>query len=102
MILLEGFGSDQMTMTSLASEFARSGWHVFTFDFSGHGRSPSTLTFDNAQTELLANQALSALEEFKLQSGSSTSPMADGGLHGCTALLVDLAAGCSVLINLCP
>ena len=39
-ILLEGFGSDQVTMTSLASEFARSGWHVFIFDFSGHGRSP--------------------------------------------------------------
>ena len=38
-VLLEGFGSDQVTMTSLASEFARSGWHVFTFDFSGHGRS---------------------------------------------------------------
>ena len=68
-ILLEGFGSDQVTMTSLASEFARSGWHVFTFDFSGHGRSPGTLTFDNAQTDRLAYQALSGLEEFKLQSG---------------------------------
>lgn len=68
-ILLEGFGSDQVTMTSLASEFARSGWHVFTFDFSGHGRSPGTLTFDNAQTDRLANQALSALIEFQQQSG---------------------------------
>lgn len=68
-ILLEGFGSDQVTMTSLASEFARSGWHVFTFDFSGHGRSPGVLTFDNAQTDRLAYQALSALEEFMHQSG---------------------------------
>jgi len=68
-ILLEGFGSDQVTMTSLASEFARSGYHVFTFDFSGHGRSPGTLTFDNAQTDRLAYQALSALEEFKHLSG---------------------------------
>ena len=67
-ILLEGFGSDQVTMTSLASEFARSDWHVFTFDFSGHGRSPGTLTFDNAQTDRLANQALAAIEEFKLLS----------------------------------
>jgi len=67
-ILLEGFGSDQVTMTSLASEFARSGWHVFTFDFSGHGRSPGTLTFDNAQTDRLAYQALSALEKFKALS----------------------------------
>jgi pimeloyl-ACP methyl ester carboxylesterase len=71
-ILLEGFGSDQVTMTSLASEFARSGWHVFTFDFSGHGRSPGILTFDNAQTDRLANQALSAFEEFKLKSGLSS------------------------------
>ena len=53
-LLLEGFGSDQVTMTSLASEFARDGWHVFLFDFSGHGRSPGTLTFDNAQTDRLA------------------------------------------------
>lgn len=68
-ILLEGFGSDQVTMTSLASEFARSGWHVFTFDFSGHGRSPGILSFDNAQTDRLAKQTLSALEEFKLKSG---------------------------------
>ena len=68
-ILLEGFGSDQVTMTSLASEFTHSGWHVFTFDFSGHGRSPGVLSFDNAQTDRLANQTLSALEEFKLQSG---------------------------------
>ncbi len=68
-LLLEGFGSDQVTLTSLASEFARSGWHVFTFDFSGHGRSPGILTFDNAQTDRLAYQALSALEEFKGLSG---------------------------------
>lgn len=68
-ILLEGFGSDQVTMTSLASEFSRSGWHVFTFDFSGHGRSPGALTFDNAQTDRLAYQALSALQEFKKLSG---------------------------------
>jgi pimeloyl-ACP methyl ester carboxylesterase len=71
-ILLEGFGSDQVTMTSLASEFARSGWHVFIFDFSGHGRSPGTLTFDNAQTDRLANQALSAMDEFEGLSGLRT------------------------------
>ena len=71
-MLLEGFGSDQVTMTSLASEFARSGWHVLTFDFSGHGRSPGTLTFDNAQTDRLASQALSALQEFKSLSGLHT------------------------------
>jgi alpha-beta hydrolase superfamily lysophospholipase len=68
-LLLEGFGSDQVTMTSLVSEFAWAGWHVFTFDFSGHGRSPGALAFDNAQTDRLAFQALSALEEFAALSG---------------------------------
>ncbi len=68
-LLLEGFGSDQVTMTSLASQFAQAEWHVFTFDFSGHGRSPGALAFDNAQTDRLAFQALSALEEFVALSG---------------------------------
>jgi predicted esterase len=68
-LLLEGFGSDQVTMTALAGEFARSGWHVFTFDFSGHGRSPGALTFDNAQTDRLARQTGAALAEFARLSG---------------------------------
>ncbi len=70
-ILLEGFGSDQITMTSLASEFVRNDWHVFTFDFSGHGRSSGTLTFDNASTDRLAYQTLAAIQEFKRNSGIS-------------------------------
>jgi alpha-beta hydrolase superfamily lysophospholipase len=68
-ILLEGFGSDQVTMRSLASGFSRMGWHVLTLDFSGHGRSPGALTFDNAQTDRLAYQALSAIQEFDRISG---------------------------------
>jgi dienelactone hydrolase len=71
-LLLEGFGSDQVTMTSLSSEFAGSGWSVFTFDFSGHGRSPGTLTFDNAQTDRLAHQATAALQQFAQLSGLKT------------------------------
>jgi len=68
-ILLEGFGSDQVTMTSLASEFVRNDWHVLTFDFSGHGRSSGTLTFDNARTDRMAIQTLAAIQEFKRISG---------------------------------
>ncbi len=64
-ILLEGFGSDQVTMTSFASEFARNDWHVFSFDFSGHGRSSGTLSFDNASTDHLARQSLFMIQEFK-------------------------------------
>ncbi len=68
-ILLEGFGSDQVTMRSAASEFVRSGLHVLTFDFSGHGRSPGALTFDNAATDRLACQVLAATDVLKARSG---------------------------------
>ena len=68
-LLLEGFGSDQVTMRSIASELARAGLHVLTCDFSGHGRSPGALTFDNAATDRLARQVLAAKEAFKAASG---------------------------------
>jgi pimeloyl-ACP methyl ester carboxylesterase len=68
-LLLTGFGSDQVTMRSAAVEFAQAGVHVFGFDFSGHGRSSGSLGFDNAATDRLAHQLLAALEEFKRLSG---------------------------------
>jgi pimeloyl-ACP methyl ester carboxylesterase len=68
-LILEGFGSDQMAMKSIASEFASVGFHVFTFDFSGQGRSAGTLTFDNAATYRLAKQVIIAKNIFKLLSG---------------------------------
>ena len=68
-MLLEGFGSDQVALRSAAVEFARLGVHVFGFDFSGHGRSPGGLTFDNAATDRLAHQVLAAKEMFKELSG---------------------------------
>ncbi|NTV37455.1 MAG: alpha/beta hydrolase, partial [Anaerolineaceae bacterium] len=68
-ILLEGFGSDQVTMRSAAREFASLGVHVFTFDFSGHGRSQGALAFDNAATDRLARQLLVAKSRFQNLSG---------------------------------
>jgi len=70
-MLLEGFGSDQVALRSAAREFARAGFHVFTFDFSGHGRSSGTLGYDNAQTPRLAHQALEAMAVFQDLSGLS-------------------------------
>ena len=64
-LLLEGFGSDQVTLRSAANEFVKNGFSVFTFDFSGHGRSPGGLDFNNAETDRLAQQSLAAKEEFK-------------------------------------
>lgn len=68
-LLLPGFGSDQIGMRSAASEFVRAGLHVFTFDFSGHARSGGALGFDNARTDLLARETLQALREFSRRSG---------------------------------
>ena len=68
-LLLEGFGSDQATLRSIASEFGQAGVHVLTFDFSGHGRSPGGLAFDNAATDRLARQTLAAKEELERRSG---------------------------------
>jgi dienelactone hydrolase len=70
-MLLEGFGSDQVALRSAASEFTRSGLHVFTFDFPGHARSGGTLAFDNASTDRLARITLLAKERFKQLSGLS-------------------------------
>jgi pimeloyl-ACP methyl ester carboxylesterase len=70
-ILLEGFGSDQVTMRSLVNEFARMGVSVFTFDFSGHGRSSGGLDFDNTQTDRLAKQVIAAKIKFKQISNLS-------------------------------
>ena len=71
-LLLEGFGSDQVTMRSAASTFARAGYHVYTFDFSGHGRSPGGLTFDNAATDRLAHQVLAAQSALESRAGLPT------------------------------
>ncbi len=68
-LILEGFGSDQVTMRSLSRSFAQMGMHVFTFDFSGHGVSPGALGFDNAATDRLARQAIAAQALFAAEAG---------------------------------
>jgi pimeloyl-ACP methyl ester carboxylesterase len=72
-ILLEGFSSDQTALKPIASEFSNIGFHVFTFDFSGQGKSSGALSFDNAATDRLANQTISALAVFKQISGLNES-----------------------------
>jgi hypothetical protein len=48
-LLLEGFGSDQVTLRSLVNSFCQMGVQVFTFDLSGHGRLSGGLDFNNAE-----------------------------------------------------
>ena len=68
-IMLEGFGSDQIALRPATNFFINAGFHVFSFDFSGHGRSSGGLGFDNAETDRLAQQVLAAKDLFISRSG---------------------------------
>ncbi|MBD3350284.1 MAG: alpha/beta fold hydrolase [Candidatus Lokiarchaeota archaeon] len=68
-IVLAGFGGSQTSMRGFSSEFGQQGFHVFTFDFSGHSQSPGGVYMDNAQTDRFARQLLSGIELFKSESG---------------------------------
>ncbi len=72
-LLLEGFGSDQISMRSVANEFLIGDVQVFTFDFMGHGRSEGTLKLDNSSTDIQSKQVLSALSAFQELSGLDLS-----------------------------
>ena len=87
-LLLEGFGSDQVAMRSLANEFNLAGFHVFSFDFSGQGLSSGGLSFDYAQTDRLANQVLLVEKNIPLISGQTNLPLIliGNGLGGRVAL----------------
>ncbi len=73
LLVLEGFGSDHITMKNILTEFAEFGFHLFAFDFSGHGQSDGSLGFDNAKTDRLANQTIQAKNEFINLSGLNNS-----------------------------
>jgi dienelactone hydrolase len=74
-VILHGFSSDQASMKNVASELASMGLHILTFDFSGHGQSPSTITFDNAQRDRLAKQVLAAKAHLKTLTGLDDGDM---------------------------
>ncbi len=72
-ILLHGYAGDQMTMKGIATEFARLGFHVFSFDFSGHGRSSGAMEFAYTRSDRLAKQVIAGKEKFKELSGLDDS-----------------------------
>lgn len=72
-ILFEGFGADQHMMRPMARDLNAAGWHVFTFDYSGHGESTGSLGYDNAATDRFAGQAQTAMQEFRRLSGLDAS-----------------------------
>ena len=72
-MILEGFGSDQIAMKTMTTEFVRLGYHGFTFDYTGHGRSEGSIGFDNAETDNLALQVIDALDQFTKMSSLEIS-----------------------------
>ena len=72
-IVLQGFGSDQISIKSIITEFIIEGFHVFSYDYSGHGRSSGFIDFNNTGTDKLALQLRQMKEEFKLVSGLNDS-----------------------------
>jgi pimeloyl-ACP methyl ester carboxylesterase len=89
-ILAHGFGSDSTVFESFLLPLKAMGYHIFTFDFSGHGRSGGGLGFDNAQTSDLANELQEFLAVFREQSG-----LAEGQIHG-----IGHSMGARVLLQL--
>ncbi len=87
-LLVEGFNSDQVSMRSLAAEFNNAGFNVFTFDFPGQGSSSGSLTFDNTQTDRLANDVLLIEKNISQISEQANLPLivVGHGLGGRAAL----------------
>jgi len=72
-IVLQGFSSDQISIKSIIMEFNLVGFHVFSYDYSGHGRSSGFIDFNNTESDKLALQLQQMKEEFKLVSGLNDS-----------------------------
>jgi pimeloyl-ACP methyl ester carboxylesterase len=74
-LLVEGLDSDQVAMRSLANEFNNAGFNVFTFDFPGQGASSGGLSFDDTQTDRLANLVLLVEKNIPSISGRTDQPL---------------------------
>lgn len=68
-LILSGFGSDQVMMKPVTLEFIKAGINVMTLDFPGQGLSNNALTFDNASTDRLSRITQEALADFQKISG---------------------------------
>ncbi len=72
-ILSHGYAGDQMTMKGIVREFLRLGFHVFTYDFEGHGRSSGAMEIFYTTSDRLAREVLAGKEAFKDMSGLDDS-----------------------------
>ncbi len=72
-MLFHGMGEDQNSLKMYTRYLNAVGFHVFTTDFSGHGRSNGVTPNGENSDDILANQVLRAKAAFKYLSGLSDS-----------------------------
>jgi pimeloyl-ACP methyl ester carboxylesterase len=72
-MIFHGMGEDQNSMKLYTRYLNGAGFHVFTTDFSGHGRSSGIIPSGVNSDDILANQILRAKTMFKQLSGLSDS-----------------------------
>ncbi|NHJ48511.1 MAG: alpha/beta hydrolase [Asgard group archaeon] len=87
-MIFHGYGEDQNSMRGYTIEFNRRGYHVFTTDFFGHGRSSGAFISNESTDDILANQVLLAKNEFKKNTGFNDSEIyMVGHSYGARAIL---------------
>ena len=72
-MIFHGMGNDQKSLDVYTARFHAFGFHVFTTDFSGHGRSSGVIPSGENSADILANQVLIAKSKFKEKSGLADS-----------------------------
>lgn len=72
-MLFHGMGEDQNSLKLYTRYLNSAGFHVFTTDFSGHGRSSGVIPSGINSDDILANQILRAKTRFKQLSGLTDS-----------------------------
>ncbi|NHK31711.1 MAG: lysophospholipase [Asgard group archaeon] len=72
-MIFHGMGEDQNSLKLYTRFLNGAGFHVFTTDFSGHGRSSGVIPSGVNSDDILANQILRAKTMFKQLSGLSDS-----------------------------
>lgn len=72
-VVAHGFAGSQQMMQGYALPLARAGYHVFVFDFLGHGRNPVPMSGDvtsvDGTTRLLVEQTAQVMDAVAPQGG---------------------------------
>lgn len=68
-LICPGYSCDRQKWRPMADLFAKNGFTVMSFDYSGQGASSGTIGFDNAKTDAIPVQIDDAIEKLHEMSG---------------------------------